>query len=87
MPFPSATRLITAYLLQLLLAKRLILLDAADCCENTEAFLSVPRKKTDISVCLLLVSVGVKLCWSGEINRMVVRGSYHPWLSGTCLCS
>lgn len=74
MSFSSATRLITTYLLQQLTAVKY-------------RGVFVNSWKKNLTWQFVFISVGVKPCWSSEINRMVVRRSYHPWLSGTCLCS
>lgn len=60
MSFSSATTLITAYLLQLLFAKRLILLDAADCCEIQRHFCQFLEK--NLTFQFVFISVGVKPC-------------------------
>lgn len=79
MSLSLSIRLITGYSVQIVCANRLTLFDATDCCEIQRWFCQF-LEKTDISVCLPFISgsLGVKLCKSGEINRTVVRRSYHP---------
>lgn len=73
MSFSSATRLITAYLLQLLFAKRLILLDAADCCEIQRRFCQFLEK----NLTLQFVFSSSQLVW----NRVDLVKSTE-WLLG-----
>lgn len=61
MSFSSAIRLTTAYSLKLLFANRLILLDAADCCEIQRWFCQF-LEKTDISVCHPFISGSLSWC-------------------------